>query len=131
MGQNKGQGGKKDKKKALKPCGLRTFTWRRRRDLKRQAALHRRIVAVRRSGTRILRLLALGGFAAKKRYIIVFSCYPCRFPSLEFKSSPIRQKKARQPDWVALLFWRRRRDLNSRAGYFRPTPLAGAPLRPT
>ena len=29
-----------------------------------------------------------------------------------------------------LLFWRRWRDLNSRAGYNRPTPLAGAPLRP-
>ena len=26
--------------------------------------------------------------------------------------------------------WRRRRDLNSRAGLSRPTPLAGAPLRP-
>ena len=26
--------------------------------------------------------------------------------------------------------WRRRRDLNSRAGKTRPTPLAGAPLRP-
>lgn len=26
--------------------------------------------------------------------------------------------------------WRRQRDLNSRAGNSRPTPLAGAPLRP-
>ncbi len=30
-----------------------------------------------------------------------------------------------------LFVWRRQRDLNSRAGNSRPTPLAGAPLRPT
>ena len=30
-----------------------------------------------------------------------------------------------------VLIWRRRGDLNSRAGLSRPTPLAGAPLRPT
>ena len=31
---------------------------------------------------------------------------------------------------MCAFFWRRRRDLNSRAGKTRPTPLAGAPLRP-
>ena len=40
------------------------------------SALHRRIVAARCSGTRFLRRLALGGFVAKKRYLIVFSYYP-------------------------------------------------------
>ena len=47
-----------------------------------------------------------------------------------WESSNPSSKTKRTPIGV-LLFWRRRRDLNSRAGYIRPTPLAGAPLRPT
>ena len=41
--------------------------------------------------------------------------------------SQIKNKTTRLGGFI---FWRRRRDLNSRAGYIRPTPLAGAPLRP-
>ena len=52
--------------------------------------------------------------------------YPARFKSL-LRS----QRKNRIDQMVYPVFWRRRRDLNSRAGYIRPTPLAGAPLRPT
>ena len=41
-----------------------------------------------------------------------------------------RSTKTKSTAIAVLLFWRRRRDLNSRAGISRPTPLAGAPLRP-
>ena len=40
------------------------------------------------------------------------------------------KRKNRTDQLVYPVFWRRRRDLNSRAGLSRPTPLAGAPLRP-
>ena len=47
------------------------------------------------------------------------------------KSLPLRQKKQKDSRPKGQLsFWRRRRDLDSRAGKTRPTPLAGAPLRP-
>ena len=41
---------------------------------------------------------------------------------------PKKQKDSRPKGQLS--FWRRRRDLDSRAGKTRPTPLAGAPLRP-
>ena len=46
---------------------------------------------------------------------------------IQISNSQTKNKTTRLGGFV---FWRRRRDLNSRAGYIRPTPLAGAPLRP-
>ena len=40
------------------------------------------------------------------------------------------KRKNRTDQLVYPVFWRRRRDLNSRTGLSRSTPLAGAPLRP-
>ena len=44
-------------------------------------------------------------------------------------NSNLSHQRKKDTDWCPFR-WRRRRDLNSRAGYIRPTPLAGAPLRP-
>ena len=49
-------------------------------------------------------------------------------PALDFNFSFSKIKKAA---CGCFFHWRRQRDLNSRAGNSRPTPLAGAPLRPT
>ena len=49
-------------------------------------------------------------------------------PALDFIFSLSKIKKAA---YDCFFYWRRQRDLNSRAGNSRPTPLAGAPLRPT
>ena len=48
----------------------------------------------------------------------------------QISPSPPKNERHGTPFWVFRVFWRRRRDLNSRAGNSRPTPLAGAPLRP-
>ena len=73
-----------------------------------------------------------GSFATKKRYLIVFSCSPLPNNRRNKSSNPRFFKQKNKTDTRSVLFfWRRRRDLNSRAGYIRPTPLAGAPLRPT
>ena len=71
-----------------------------------------------------------GSFAAQKHHTVMFLlAHPCRYSrSYEFKY-PI-QAKNKTTRLGGFIFWRRRRDLNSRAGYVRPTPLAGAPLRP-
>ena len=50
---------------------------------------------------------------------------------IEDKSLPLRQKRKTRHTRMSMPYlWRRRRDLDSRAGKTRPTPLAGAPLRP-
>ena len=58
----------------------------------------------------------------------VFDCSPSRCP-VALTSSNLSHQRKKDTVWCPFR-WRRRRDLNSRAGYIRPTPLAGAPLRP-
>ena len=73
-----------------------------------------------------------GSFASQKRYSIVFARSPLPNNRRGRVQIPFSiSKKTRQTQGLSCFFWRRRRDLNSRAGYIRPTPLAGAPLRPT
>ncbi len=54
-------------------------------------------------------------------------------PPVRRSSSNRTIPRERKKDTLLSIFflWRRQRDLNSRAGNSRPTPLAGAPLRPT
>ena len=49
--------------------------------------------------------------------------------SVALTNSNLSRQRKKDTIWCPFR-WRRRRDLNSRAGYIRPTPLAGAPLRP-
>ena len=44
-----------------------------------------------------------------------------------FRSAGIKERRSKA-DFAPT--WRRRRDLNPRAGFIQPTPLAGEPLRP-
>ena len=58
----------------------------------------------------------------------VFDCSLSRRP-VALTNSNLSHQRKKDTVWCPFR-WRRRRDLNSRAGYIRPTPLAGAPLRP-
>ena len=66
----------------------------------------------------------------KTSHCDVFTRSPLPVPSLLRTQISNSNKKRKQTQGLLSFFWRRRRDLNSRAGYVRPTPLAGAPLRP-
>ena len=52
---------------------------------------------------------------------------PCARPP---EHRPGKAKKLAASDISLAASWRRRRDLNPRAGFIQPTPLAGEPLRP-
>ena len=102
------------------------FFWRRRRDS---------LAALRRCTSKTQSPCSM-----PVAILLVLSLAFARFIAIQARSQRslsrarafnfLFQQNKRTPYGV-LLFWRRRRDLNSRAGYFRPTPLAGAPLRPT
>ena len=96
--------------------------------LRRPPPSHSRLPlpALARLGT----LLAPGGFASPKTTLSCFWLATLAGKPARLKSLPLGAKKE-QTRLGLFFFWRRRRDLNSRAGLCRPTPLAGAPLRPT
>ena len=105
------------------------FCWRRRRDLNRlhrPLASHSRLLspALARLGI----LLALAPSLRKNDTLSFLLARPCRNRQGSNLDFGAKRKTTRLGGFS---FWRRRRDLNSRAGLSRPTPLAGAPLRPT
>ena len=100
---------------------------------KERFAQSSRIVDLVRSAGSRANSPCLVDFTSKKRYSIVFSrsLTPEVFRRLESPISPSPPKeKSTVTQMGNCAFWRRRRDLDSRAGKTRPTPLAGAPLRP-
>ena len=102
----------------LTPCGACA--------LMRPRFAPRSTVSSRRGATLLASLESELSDSASLRYLRRRSL--CELRRRSSKSLLLHQK--RKSTVSTVLFWRRRRDLNSRAGKTRPTPLAGAPLRP-